>query len=96
MSGYVVSLSRSDWRRVHRIGGCTRRPGVHYLRFELVGDDKPKPEDYDDFCRQCWKSGGPDEDTDEEESETEPADDDETILVEALPARGLLVAAAVG
>jgi len=81
-SGYVVSLSRTDWRKLHRFGGCPRMPGVHYLRFELLGDARPGPEAYDDFCRQCWKLGGPDEDTDAEESETEPEEDEAPILVD--------------
>jgi len=82
-SGYVVSLSRSDWRKLHRIGGCTRHPGVHYLRFELLGDARPAPEDYDDYCRQCWRTGSPEEDTDMEESETEAEADEEPLFVEA-------------
>jgi len=81
-TGYVVSLSRSDWRRLHRIGGCARHPGVHYLRYELLGDEKPKPEEYDDFCRQCWRTGGPDEASDEEDSESEPEEGDAPLLVD--------------
>jgi len=81
-SGFVVSLSKSDWRRLHRVGGCARHPGVHYLRFELLGDERPKPEEYDDFCRQCWKSGGPDEGTDDEDSETDPEEEEAPLLVD--------------
>jgi len=81
-SGYVVSLSRSNWRKLHRIGGCTRHPGVHYLRFELLGDAHPSPEDYDDYCRQCWRTGSPEEDGDTEESETEVEADEEPLFVE--------------
>jgi len=81
-SGFVVSLSRTDWRRLHRLGGCTRHPGVHYLRFELLGEERPRPEDYDDFCRQCWRTGGPEEDSEEEESESEPEEGDAPLLVD--------------
>jgi len=81
-SGYVVSLSRSDWRRLHRLGGCTRHPGVHYLRYELLGEDRPRPEDYDDYCRQCWRSGGPEEESDVEDSESEPEEGDAPLLIE--------------
>jgi len=81
-SGYVVSLSKSDWRRLHRIGGCARHPGVHYLRYELLGDAKPAPESYDDFCRQCWRAGGPEEESDDAESETEPDEDEAPLLVD--------------
>jgi len=81
-SGFVVSLSRSGWRRLHRIGGCARHPGVHYLRYELLGEERPRPEDYDDFCRQCWRAGGPEEESDEEDSESEPEEGDAPLLVD--------------
>jgi len=81
-SGYVVSLSRSGWRRLHRLGGCTRHPGVHYLRFELLGEERPRPDDYDDHCKQCWRSGGPEVESDEEESESEPEEGDAPLLVD--------------
>jgi len=81
-AGYVVSLSRNDWRRLHRIGGCSRHPGVHYLRFELLGLERPRPDDYDDYCRQCWKSGAPEEPSDDEDSETDQDDGDAPLLVE--------------
>jgi len=86
-SGYVVSLSRSGWRRLHRLGGCTRHPGVHYLRFELLGEERPRPEDYDDHCKQCWRSGGPEVESDEEESESEPEEGDAPLLIDE-PAGG--------
>jgi len=81
-AGYVVSLSRTDWRRLHRIGGCTRHPGVHYLRFELLGLERPAPDAYDDFCRQCWKTGAPEEPSDDEDSETDQEEDEVPLLVE--------------
>jgi len=88
-AGYVVSLSRTGWRRLHRIGGCSRHPGVHYLRFELLGLERPKPDDYDDFCRQCWKSGAPEEPSDDEDSETDQEEGDAPLLVEE-PAAALV------
>jgi len=56
--GYVVSLGKRDWRRLHYIGGCSRLPGVHYLRFEFLGAERPSPEQCDDVCRQCWGAKG--------------------------------------
>jgi len=56
------------------------------LRFELLGDAKPTPEMYDDHCRQCWRSGGPAEESDEDESETEPEEDDTPLVFETAPA----------
>jgi len=81
-AGYVVSLSRTDWRRLHRIGGCSRHPGVHYLKFELLGLERPAPDAYDDFCRQCWKTGAPEEPSDDEDSETDQEEDEAPLLVE--------------
>jgi len=83
-SGYVVSISKSDWRRLHRLGGCSRHPGIHYLQYELLGAGKPRPEDYDDYCRQCWKAGGPEESSGDEESETEQEEEDVPLLAEGL------------
>jgi len=83
-SGYVVSISKSGWRRLHRLGGCSRHPGVHYLQFELLGAGKPRPEDYDDYCRQCWRAGTPEESSGEDESETEQEVEDEPLLAEGL------------
>ena len=94
-TGYVVSLSRTDWRRLHRLGGCSRHPGVHYLRFELLGAGRPQPEDYDDYCRQCWKSGGPEDSSGGEESETEHELEDEPLLAEEPEGTGLPGADAV-
>jgi len=55
---------------------------VHYLRYELLGNDRPAPEAYDDFCRQCWRVGGPEDDTDEDESETDAEDMEAPLLIE--------------
>jgi len=81
-AGYVVSLSRTDWRRLHRFGGCPRLPGVHYLRFELLGLGRPAPDAYDDFCKQCWKTGAPEEPSDDEDSETDQEEGEAPLLVE--------------
>ena len=80
-TGFVVSLSRSGWRRLHRLGGCKRMPGVHYLRYELLGQDKPDVDDYDDYCRQCWPAHSPEEDTeDDDDSETDQEETEEPFL----------------
>jgi len=83
-SGYVVSISKSDWRRLHRLGGCSRHPGVHYLQYELLGSGKPRAEDYDDYCRQCWRTGAPDDSSGDDDSETEPEEADVPLLAEGL------------
>jgi len=69
--GFVVSIAKSGWRRLHRLGGCARHPGVHYLNFDLLGLDRPDVSAYDDFCRQCWRGTDPQDPSDEEESDSE-------------------------
>ncbi len=54
--GYFVSVSsKRGIRRLHTTGGCGRRPGQEVLHFELLGEETPSPDRYDDFCRQCWR-----------------------------------------
>ncbi len=58
--GYVVAISRNKGRRcLHKIGLCYRRPGVHYKQFRVVGSSRPATSEYDDYCRDCWRSGPP-------------------------------------
>jgi len=59
--GFVTSVSRQGWRRLHYLGGCSRIPGIHYLNFNFLGEAVPGIEDYDDVCKQCWgpKGAGP-------------------------------------
>jgi len=75
--GFVVSVAKSGWRRLHRLGGCARHPGVHYLNFELLGLDRPDVSQYDDFCRQCWRGSDPQEPSDEEDSDSEEDDEED-------------------
>ena len=51
---------------MHRLGGCRRLPGTHYLNFECLGVVRPLPEFYDDVCRQCWPVGAPGSSGDDE------------------------------
>jgi hypothetical protein len=50
----VVSLSvRSGLRCLHKVGGCWRRPGVDYQRFQVLSLP-PTPDDYHRLCQSCW------------------------------------------
>jgi hypothetical protein len=58
---------------------------VHYLHFELLGEERPDPEYYDDHSLQCWKTSGPAEDESSGgESETENEDDGNCLLETSL------------
>jgi len=43
---------------LHFLGGCSRLPGIHYLEFELLGEQQPREDQYDDTCKQCWGTRG--------------------------------------
>jgi len=81
--GFVVSIAKSGWRRLHRLGGCARHPGVHYLNYEVLGLDRPDVSMYDDFCRQCWRGSDPQEPSDAEDSDSEEDDDEDGAQVAA-------------
>lgn len=52
---FVVSIvGRSHTRTLHRVGECHRQPGVHYSRFEVLGDEPPEPSKYYRACRNCF------------------------------------------
>ncbi len=57
--GYVISIaSKTGFRRLHFLGACPRVPGVHFLDYELCGNQAPAADEYDDHCRQCWPPAG--------------------------------------
>eukprot|EP00971_Amphidinium_carterae_P236388 4691285-Amphidinium_carterae.1 len=52
---YYVSIQpRTGFRRLHVVGGCHRKPGVHVMSFEAYGDELPDAAAYHDYCRNCW------------------------------------------
>ena len=56
---YVVSIiGRSERKTLHRVGECHRVPGVHYRRYEVVGEDLPEPGLFHQACKACFASRG--------------------------------------
>ncbi len=53
--GYVVSFTGgSNFRRLHYVGRCYRKPGVHYHLFEAFGEDgKATSQHFDAVCKDC-------------------------------------------
>ena len=53
---FSVSIgAKSNFRRLHLLGACFRVPGIHYADFELF-PERPAADQYNDYCRQCWKT----------------------------------------
>ena len=53
---FIVISSRAKVCRLHRRGGCWRRPGLGYQNFEEYGT-LPAAHLYTAVCKQCWKDG---------------------------------------
>lgn len=55
---YVVStVGRTSRQTLHRVGECHRVPGVHFSKFEVMGDDPPDPTMYHHACMICFPRG---------------------------------------
>ena len=46
-------------RRLHKLGACYRRPNRDYGNDRYLGVRMPESDQYDSFCRSCWRSGQP-------------------------------------
>jgi len=53
---FVVVTRRAGIRRLHRLGGCSTRPGVGAPHFEEFSE-LPGPAKYTAVCKTCWKGG---------------------------------------
>eukprot|EP00973_Karenia_brevis_P041671 5766107-Karenia_brevis.AAC.1 len=51
---WINISGKRGFRRLHRWGGCSRRPTADRQSFELY-NTVPGPSDYHDFCRACWR-----------------------------------------
>ena len=59
IQGYSISITKAKIRRLHYIGRCPRIPFVDYLDAELWDLERPSPEHYHGFCRQCFGKDDP-------------------------------------
>ena len=55
---YILSVvGRSRTKTLHRMGECHRVPGVHYSKFEVVGDNPPAASQFHRSCLVCFPRG---------------------------------------
>ena len=53
---FVVSIQpKSGFRRLHRVGECSYRPGVHYGVFEALGNVFLSATEFHARCKLCFK-----------------------------------------
>ena len=58
MGHFIVSIvGRSQSRTLHRIGACHRQPGLHYNKFEVLGDEAPSTDQHHKVCKVCFPRG---------------------------------------
>ncbi len=54
--GYIISISsKKRIRRLHLMGACHMLPGIDYTNYVVIGDKCPSNDQYDDYCRHCWR-----------------------------------------
>ncbi len=54
--GYIISISsKKRIRRLHLMGACHMLPGIDYTNYIVIGDQCPSNDQYDDYCRHCWR-----------------------------------------
>lgn len=52
---FVCSIvGRSSTKTLHKVGECHRLPGIHYQRFEVLGEDVPCTSKYHKICSICF------------------------------------------
>ena len=55
---YVLSVTgRGGRKTLHRVGECHRVPGVHYGKFEIVGENPPAASEFHQSCMICFPRG---------------------------------------
>ena len=81
---YVLSIvCRGQTKTLHRIGECHRVPGIHYSRFEVVGDNPPPASEFHRSCRLCFPRGtGAGEESSGEAEDGEVSSSDSSTSVE--------------
>jgi hypothetical protein len=56
---YVVSISdKRRQTRIHRVGWCYRKPGVHYGEWRRLTPDQVTAGSYDMYCKDCFGKDG--------------------------------------
>ena len=69
---YILSVvGRSQRKTLHRMGECHRLPGVHYHKFEIVGEEPPLESEFHQTCQICFPRGAGLDAEDSEESDAE-------------------------
>ena len=82
LGSFVVSIQpQSGFRRLHRVGDCSYRPGVHYGVFESLGDAPLAATEFQARCKLCFKEGPPIQVSEEETATSVGSSSPESSIV---------------
>ena len=56
--GFVVSVTKGGFRRLHFVGACRLVPGEDYHKYEEYGELLPPAGVFNARCRWCFQDGG--------------------------------------
>lgn len=82
---YVMSVvGRGNRKTLHRVGECHRVPGLHYARFEVVGNEPPCTDTFRQSCSVCFPRGLAEggEESSEDWNEEDVSSSDSSLSVE--------------
>ena len=80
---FVLSIwGRGNRKTLHRVGECHRVPGVHYKKYEVVGNDPPGSDTFHQSCRVCFPRGMAAEESDSEASDEGASSSDSSTSVD--------------
>ena len=51
---HVASVEEKSGFRLHRVGECSFRQGIHYGLFEVLGDSMPPATAFNPRCKWCF------------------------------------------
>ena len=59
LAPYLVAVGKGNVRRLHRGDGCWKAKALAFREYEILEDEPPSQDKYDQYCRKCWPHTSP-------------------------------------
>ena len=59
LAPYLVVMGKGSIRRLHRGDGCWKAKALAFREYEILEDEPPSQDKYDQYCRKCWPHTSP-------------------------------------
>jgi hypothetical protein len=59
LAPYLVAVGRGNVRRLHRGDGCWKSKALAFREYEILEEEPPSQEKYEQYCRKCWPHSSP-------------------------------------